>query len=174
MSDADSRLEQRWVEIPEFPDYEVSDWGLIFNLRRRTVMSPTRNNHGHMRISLVNDRGRFTRSVARLVAEAFVEPPEPLCDHIVILDGNLTNIAAENLVWRPAGFAWEYARQLKVDQPMHYKNLEVTNVNTGAAYPSIVHAGMAEGLRFADVWRSTYSHALIYPNHHRFKITEGV
>ena len=121
---------------------------------------------------LVETRRRFTRSVAMLVAQAFVEPPNFLSDTLVVLDGDLTHVAASNLVWRPRGFAWKYAHQLKVDQPLYYRNLPVFNVVKNVEYESIVAAGMYEGLLFDDIWRSTYSGIKTFPNSSIFEIVD--
>lgn len=166
--------EERWVEIYGFSDYSVSNLGRIFNHRTDKVMRTSRTNHGHVKITLAMDgtRRRFTKSVAMLVAEAFVEPPNILCDHLVVLDGDLTNVKASNLTWRPRGFAWKYAHQLKVDQPLYYRNLPVFNVVRNIEYPSIVVAGVYEGLLFDDIWRSTYSGAALFPTGSVFEIVD--
>ena len=170
----DPLIDQIWAEIEEFPNYEISNWGLIYNKRRKSVMQSSLTTHGHVKISLVNWTGRYTRSVALLVAEAFVPSPDSLCDTVVILDGVLTNVMAENLVWRPQWYAWKYVRQFKVIQPIHYHNLQVDNVQTGASYPSIIDAARKEGLLFDDIWRSTYTGLRTYPNNYTFIITERV
>lgn len=165
----------RWQVIPEFPIYIIDEYGQIFNTMTHEQMRTSQTNHGHGKISLMApDKTRHTRSVAVLVAEAFVEPPTLLCDTVVILDGNLDNIVASNLVWRPKGFAWNYVRQLKTPQPLHFTNLRVTNVVDNVEYMSIVQAGMIEGLLFVDIWRSTYSGSRVFPYGAIFEITERV
>lgn len=164
--------EEVWKPISEFPNYEISNFGLIYNKRRGTIMRASRTNYGHTKITLLSDWDgeRYTRSVAQLVAEAFVEPPTPLCSQVVVLDGNLENVAAENLVWRPPGFAWRYSHQLRTPQPNHYKNLPVINLVTGAIYESIIEAGMSEGLLFDDIWKSTYNGMATFPDRGIFEV----
>jgi hypothetical protein len=158
-----------WKNIPEFPYYDISNLGNIWNRRRDKMMSVSLNNHGHVKITLMApDRVRHTRSVAQLVADAFVDPPSLLCDHLIVLDGDFTNIRADNLSWRPQWFAWKYTRQLKEPQPNHYRNLPIENVVTGEVYDSVIDAGIKEGLLFNDIWRSTYSGDAIYPFGHIF------
>jgi len=127
---------------------------------------------GNAKISLISDYDglRHDKSIAKMVAEAFVEPPTGFCTHIIMLDGNLENVVADNLAWRPAWFAWRYTHQLKLPQPNHFKNLMVRDVDTGKVYNSIIEAGMTEGLLFDDIWRSTYSGARIYPNGIEFEV----
>lgn len=164
-----------WYTLPDFPDYEINQYGAIYNNRTGSLMRVSPTNHGHQKISLLGRDGiRHTRSVAVLVADAFVDRPSPMCDHVIVKDGNLSNVSASNLAWRPRGFSWEYTHQLKVQQPLHYCNLRVTNLMANVEYTSIVHAGMVEGLLFKDIWRSTYSGSHVYPYGHVFEISERV
>ena len=161
-----------WKTIKEFPNYEVSNLGRIHNKNDGRLMSISHNNYGHSKITLASesDHHRYTRSVTQLVAQLFVEKPNDLCDTVVILDGDLFNIAAHNIAWRPRWFAWSYSRQLKTQQPLNYHNLPVVNTVTGDTYVSIVEAGIAEGLLFIDIWKSTYMNNSIFPHGHSFEI----
>lgn len=158
-----------------FPNYEISDLGNVFNIPQNRVMRTSLTRDGRVKISLINSyRERRTCSVALLVAEAFVEPPNELCDHVVYLDGDTTNLAAQNLAWRPRGFAWKYFHQFKMDQPLHYKNIPVLNLDTGDRYASIIACGIREGVLFDDVWRSTYTGDQIFPYGHSYEILHRV
>ncbi|MET0786723.1 MAG: NUMOD4 domain-containing protein [Paenisporosarcina sp.] len=169
-------LEEEWRTIPEFTNYQISNFGNIYNIKYDMYMRTSVNNFGHVKITLKSHRTgqRYTRSVAQMVAEAFVEPPNLLCDAVVVLDGDFTNVRAENLVWRPTWFSWRYTHQLKWPQPLHYRNLPVINLQTGVEYNSIIEAGMNEGLLFADIWRSTYTGAPIFPYKAVFKVLQRV
>lgn len=161
-----------WADIADFPYYQISNLGRIYNVKFDRMMSVSMNNHGHMKISLLSDWSgiRHTKTVATLVAEAFVPKPNELCDHVIVLDGDFTNMVAHNLAWRPWGFARMYTRQLKVPQPRHYENLPVLNVSKGILYRSVTDAGMSEGLLFRDVWRATYSRQPVFPTGDHFEI----
>lgn len=164
--------DERWRIIPDFPTYEISDLGNVWNIKFNKPMRTSITSFGHVKISLVDrdTQKRHTRSVAVLVAEAFVEPPNALCDQVVPLDGDPTNLAAQNLVWRPKGFAWKYIHQFKIEQPLHYKNLPICNLATGDRYSSIISCCKIEGLLFRDVWRSTYTGEAIFPSGARYEI----
>lgn len=165
---------QIWATIPEFPDYQVSNLGLVYSDHMKRVLHASPNNYGDYRVMLVNHVGRFTRSVVRLVAEAFVPVPDRLCDSVIQLDGVKSNLYAENLAWRPSGFAWEYTRQLRAPKLLHFTNLAVINQMTGVQYPNIVTAAMVEGLLFKDIWRSTHSRTPCYPGNCTFEVIERV
>lgn len=165
-----------WKEVEEFPNYSVSNYGRIHNNRNDSIMATSRGTFGHIKISLMDSRTRerFTRSVAVIVAEAFVDRPDELSDQVIVLDGDLSNVAAWNLAWRPRQFAWKYARQLRTQQPIQFLNLRVRNVRRGFDYKCIVDAGMQEGLLFDDIWRSTYTGDAVYPNRSVFRVVERV
>jgi NUMOD4 motif len=164
-----------WEIIPDFPKYQISNFGRILNTYNGRFMKPSKTNHGHLKISLIAENGsRHTRSVAQLVGEAFVLPPNAMATQIVLLDGNLENVASDNIVWRPPWYAWKYRRQLLDPVRIHYQNLPVLNIVTRVEYASIVDAGISEGLLFEDIWRSTYSGDAIYPYGAIFEIIKRV
>jgi NUMOD4 motif len=164
-SDLKIESDIEWRNIVQFPNYEISNKGEVYNTKYGRVMKTSLTPFGHVKITLTSDLTgeRFTRSVAKLVGEAFVEPPDPLCDDIVVLDGNFQNLASENLVWRPRWFAWRYTHQFRQPQPHHYQVVAIINLVTGREYDSVIDTAMVEGLLFEDVWRSTYTKEGIYP-----------
>lgn len=168
-------IDEMWATIPDFPTYQVSSLGDIYNTRTKSLMRVSHTTHGHVKIALVDENGdRHTRSVTQLVAQAFCEAPNSRCNQVIVLDGDLTNLRADNLVWRPTWFAWRYTRQLKEPQPDHLHNLEVRNVETGVVYPNIIDAGVTEGLLFQHIWESTYRGKPCFPTGAVFEITERV
>ncbi len=168
--------EELWKPIPEFPNYQISNLGRVYNNRTEHIMSTSLTNFGHVKITLKSDWSdeRFTRSVAQMVAEAFLEPLNCKDNQVVVLNGDFSNVEAANLAWRPRWYAWKYSRQLKARQPVYYKNLAVRNVVTDVYYNSIEEAGMAEGLLFDDIWRSTYTHAQLFPYGAIFEVIQRV
>lgn len=169
-------LDEEWETIRDFSMYKISNLGRVFNLQTEKVMRTSKTLHGHVKITLVCDQDgqRYTRGVALLVAQAFVEPPTLLCDAIILLDGNLSNTAAYNIAWRPSWFAWKYSHQLKTPQPIHFHNLAVYNLTRNVEYRSIIEAGMAEGLLFQHIWESTYTGKRVFPYGQLFEVSERV
>lgn len=166
-------FEEIWRTIEEFPNYEISTFGRIYNNRQDCYMQTSKTLFGHVKITLMDENHvRHTRSVARILAEAFILPSNARCTQVVVLDGNLGNIWLENLVWRPPWYAWKYSRQLKVEQPTYFKNLFVNNITKEIFYHSIIEAGMAEGLLFSDIWRSTYTGERVFPDDSIFEIVD--
>lgn len=168
--------EEIWSEIPGFSNYTVSNFGRVHHTKRARDMQISYQVSGHAKISLIDDHGeRRTRSVAFLVAEAFLERPTSYCDHVIVKDGKYWNLAAWNLAWRPRGFAFLYLRQLTAQHPAYYRSLPVRNVSHPAEYKNVIDAGVSEGRLFDDVWRSTWTGDHIFPYHSLFRvITERV
>lgn len=81
-----------WKQIPDLPGYSVSNKGRVRKDGTGQIMVLSKNG-GYCRITI-------TKHVHRLVAKAFLEPPddETKCwvDHI---DGDRSNNSVENLRW---------------------------------------------------------------------------
>lgn len=164
---------EHWADIPEHPDYMVSDRGQIYNRRMEKLMSLNKTMQGDLKVTLSDGGERSTRSVRVLVATAFVEKPRWLAtyhrsaipDTVIVLDGDQGNVSAYNLAWRPRWFANQYARQFKVDHyPDAYYTRPVMNLQTGALYHSVIQAAQTEGLLYHDVHRSASTQEEIYPD----------
>ena len=94
---------KEWRRVKGFnKKYEVSEDGEVRNYRNCKVLSPY-NLKGHLYVKLY-DHGLVTRSIAILVAEAFLDPPDTESENgkrrfVGHLDGNITNNHYSNLVW---------------------------------------------------------------------------
>lgn len=164
-----------WRKIPGFPNYSISNIGRVRDDYQNRLVAVSRQQDGHLKISMWSEDGcRYTRSVALMVAEAFVECPDELSDHVILLDGKFNNVAATNMAWRPRWFAWKYTRQLQGRIVIPYQNLAVYNCTNRRRYPSIVACGKREGLLFEDIWSSVNTGRSVYPQHYVFRITQRV
>lgn len=71
--------DSRWKQIPEFPNYWVSQYGQVFNMKRHSLMSLHYNQHHVLSVRLygtlnhTGSRGYF-RSVAKLVQRLHGQP----------------------------------------------------------------------------------------------------
>lgn len=83
---------EMWKPIPDLPGYSVSDQGRVKKDSTGQIMALSKNG-GYCRITI-------TKHVHRLVAQAFLAPPDNASkawvDHI---DGNRSNNTASNLRW---------------------------------------------------------------------------
>lgn len=113
-------LDHEVRQIPEFPSYAVSFSGEVFRIakanRDYVPLQQNINQRGIAHVGLYENGRLFRRSVAHLVADAFLEPPPfEHYDTLIHLDADKTNAHAENLAWRPRWFSFEYHAQYAAD-----------------------------------------------------------
>lgn len=153
-------MEEIWVYIHGFPRYQINNYGEVWNTVFEMFMKPSKMLNGQLKVSLIDEHHiRRSLSVAVLVARAFVEPPNERSDQVILLDGNMENVAAYNLAWRTPRQAYLYARQMRLPPKTPWTNLQVLNQTTGVLYENIIQCGMAEGLVFQHIWESTFKGA---------------
>lgn len=103
-------MEEIWVVIEDWPNYEVSNRGQIFSIPRNRVLKISLND-GYPHVNLNNgDFWRFL-PVHRLVAFAFVDGwfEGAVVNH---KDGIKTNNYAENLEWVTHGEKMRHAASM--------------------------------------------------------------
>lgn len=91
-------LNEIWKVIPEFPNYQVSNTGLVKG-KTGKVLKTFIQNGGYEVATLHNEVKRSAkRTIHRLVAEAFIDNPTglPIVNHI---EGVKTNNVVTNLEW---------------------------------------------------------------------------
>lgn len=163
-------MQAEWREILEFPNYSVSDTGLVRNEDTGNYMTLHVNQRGIVNVSF-NRRGeQHKRSVSVLVATAFVKTARSLTfDTPINLDGDRSNNNASNLLWRPRWYATEYFRQFKtrirsgIDEPVEeLKSKDVFDSSWDAA----VTLGLLDSEIVNSVVHMTYTRATF----HRFRV----
>lgn len=91
--------EDEWRPIKDFPNYEVSIYGEIRNVKFDRIMCPRISRDGYYIVHLRNGNGNGKQPyVHRLVAETFIPNPHnlPCVNHI---DGCKGNNMINNLEW---------------------------------------------------------------------------
>jgi HNH endonuclease/NUMOD4 motif/NUMOD1 domain len=90
-------MEEVWKSIQEYPNYEVSNTGLVKNIKTNKLLK-LNNTGGYQRISLKNNIKRNSLNIHRLVALAFIDNPlnKPDVNH---KDKNKLNNNVNNLEW---------------------------------------------------------------------------
>ena len=82
--------EQRWTEVDGFPKYQLSDDGVVKNIKTGHILKQSDNNGGYPTLNLYNNGSRRTVSIHRLVAEHFIACGDPDLE-VNHLDGNKHN-----------------------------------------------------------------------------------
>lgn len=88
-----------WRGIKDYPGYYVSSHGRVKSTKQGgRILRPAIDSYGYLIVRLCNEVGKKTRTIHRLVAEAFVQNPsnKPEVDHINTIR---TDNRAENLRW---------------------------------------------------------------------------
>lgn len=90
----------KWKKIKDFPDYYVSDTGLIKSKKKilKPIKHTTKRKHNYFFVSLYKNGQQKAVSISRLVARAFIPNPynKPNIDHI---NRNTTDNSVKNLRW---------------------------------------------------------------------------
>lgn len=149
--------------IEDFPNYEVTNYGRIFNLRtgREMILSPLLN--GELTVGMTRDHWQYRRSVKRLVAQVFVPGESEFFNTPILLDGDRNNVRADNLVWRPRWFACEYARQF-TDQPEWYFYGPILDTTNHIEYPHVFAAAVENGLLCTDIRKAITTGRPVFPS----------
>lgn len=148
-------MKRDWETLEEFPQYAVSNFGEFVNMRTDRDVNPSRNQMGHAKVTLVSERQQYTRSVAQLVAQAFVPRNEEDVhfDTPIHLDGDLMNCMADNLMWRPRWYAIRYQKQFQFED-FHNDQGHRQELNSGDIYTSMKEVCTTNGLYYYDVIKS--------------------
>lgn len=103
-----------WRPVEGFENYEVSYTGQVRNLKRGSILKSYGQRDGHAKVQLVENGKYYTRSLAKIVATAWVEDRlYESCDTPINLNGDRMDCHAANLAWRPLWYARKFNHQRK-------------------------------------------------------------
>jgi len=107
-------MKERWKAIALFPNYAVSNWGRIRGPRKMLRRCWTKK--GYATVSLFKAGKHFTRTIHRLVAEAFIPNPLglPTVNH---KDGVKARCRVTNLEWASYSQQEKHALTLGLKRP---------------------------------------------------------
>ena len=158
--------------IDEFPNYSVSADGQIVNNHNGRLLALTINQRGICQVGLVRDGVQHKRSVALLVAKAFLDPPAlETFTTPIHLDGCKLNNRVDNLMWRPRWFAVKYQQQFdRWRGPMVPR--KIIEINTKMKFKSSWHAAKQFGLLDEDIAESIRHRTYVWPTYQQFQVLE--
>ena len=168
-------MPEHWRPTEElgYPGYSVSDLGNIRNDKSERILRTSTNQRGIVKVNLVEMPGwpPKTVSVARLVATLFLPPPpEPAYDTPVHLDGNLGNVNAENLMWRPRWFAVRYHSQ--INGALRRFKRPIVCIDTDEVFEDCREAAMTYGMLEWDIFADVTNQEGVWPHHYYFTLLD--
>jgi hypothetical protein len=164
-------MAERWIPIEHFLDYEVSDQGRIRSRLTDRVLSLNPNQFGVMQVGMMRDNEQRHRSVPLLVAKAFLPEPGGAFDTPINLDGDRTNNAVENLLWRPRWFAIKYNQQFRMQHP-HRINKPIVDLKTGEVSENSLECAKKYGLLEDDLILSILNRTYVWPTYQEFGLQQ--
>lgn len=122
-----------WRPIKDFEPYEVSIDGRVRNGSTMQELGIHPNHSGVYTVVIRRNNKAYCRAVNRLVANAWISEEDQ--NYIPMhIDYDKSNNHADNLVWKPRGFALEIVAQHKRRQK--YSSTPIRNLSTGVVYPN--------------------------------------
>lgn len=162
---------QDWREIIGFSGYSVSDAGTVRNDDTGRIMRTYLNSRGIETVGIMYRGVQHKRSVAVLVADAFIRTARSLQFNTPInLDGDRTNNQVSNLVWRPLWFARKYHQQFQVGPRGLF--CPIQNMQTEEVFDSTWDAATFNGLLEQELVMSILNRTYVFPLYQTFQILE--
>lgn len=93
-------MEEKWSIIEEFPNYQISTLGKIYNIKTKKYKKISLGARGYPVVSLRKDGKTYLRTIHILLGRAFIKNDDP--EHkiqINHIDGDKTNYNLNNLEW---------------------------------------------------------------------------
>ena len=145
-------MDEIWVEIENYPMYEISDQGRIRNINTGRILHTYQDSRGYVIVTLSNAGTQKTVRVATLVANAFIEKYYDDLD-VVYLDGDRGNVAASNLDWWKRRDVHRRSYRLRGRTQIH-KMKTIRCLETGEVFNSITEASEIMGISRVSISRS--------------------
>lgn len=91
--------EEEWKDIPEFEGfYKISNYGNVYSNYAKRQIKPQHRDDGRTFLIFRKDGKKYTRNIAPIVANAFVDNPNKF-KYVKHKDGDLSNNYYKNLYW---------------------------------------------------------------------------
>lgn len=145
-------MAEQWKDIREFPGYIISNYGNIENAEKKHHVPTRLNRQGFVMVNLWDGFTQKTRSVAILVADAFLDPPKnEYYNSIIHLNNDRTDCYFENLMWRPRWYALKYRRMFEQEPIQCGVYIADTDETFDLLRDACVKYGLAENDVYLDM-----------------------
>lgn len=161
---------ERWLPSKEFPNYEISDEGGVRNSKTGRVMKTNKNKKGYETVSLREDGKYYTRKVANLVADTFIDEDRNGLD-VTYKDGDRTNIRASNLEYRSRSEISRRAFERGTRSASH-RMKKIRDVDTGEVYESVAACSRSTGINRHSISKSAHGYHINNRSGKRFELVD--
>lgn len=162
-------LVEAWVIIEEFPDYAISNHGRVRSERTGRLLRINVGRGDHTSVGLMGlEPTNVRRSITRLVADYFMEPPPHAAfDTPIHLNGDIKDCHLYNLMWRPRWFAVKFHQQFRTG--FHIPD-QIADRETGIVYDNPTHAAQVHGLLISEIVQSMAHEHECWPTRQVFEL----
>jgi hypothetical protein len=158
-----------WVLIEGFPKYSVNSLGQVRRDSFGRLITPQMNRTHSVYVPLMRDSKLYQRSLALIVARAFLPKPEKPFVVPINLDGDRWNCSADNLMWRPRWFTIRYHRQFSDPYEGHIE-APLRARGEKEVFPDSFTAARRYGLLERDVVMSIRYNTYAWPTYQIFEL----
>jgi hypothetical protein len=162
-------MNEEWVEVQDFPGYSVNPLGQVKNDLSDRILHTRLNQYGVPYVGLMRDWRQCIRSLPRLVAQAYIPQPSEIFDTPINLNGDRTNCAVDNLMWRPRWYAVYYVAQFK-DRYVHSIEASIRNIETQEVFENSLAAGCYYGILEREIVLSVLNKTPAWPTYQTFEL----
>lgn len=143
-------MDETWMDVYDFPRYQVSDQGKVRNKRTHKIKSAHYDNDGYLKVTLMNiingNKKTSRKTVHRLVAESFLGGPHPDLQ-VNHKNGVKDDNRVVNLQWCTGSENVKHAYATGIRKPSGGRGtirpVRVTELNT--VYPNLHECAKAIG-----------------------------
>lgn len=143
-------MDETWMDVYDFPMYQVSDQGKVRNKRTHKIKSAHYDNDGYLKVTLMNiingNKKTSRKTVHRLVAESFLGGPHPDLQ-VNHKNGVKDDNRVVNLEWCTGSENVKHAYATGIRKPSGGRGtirpVRVTELNT--VYPNLHECAKAIG-----------------------------
>jgi len=166
---------EEWQVVQGFSCYSVSTLGRVRsdieykNGNSGRIISQSTNQRGVAYVGLMKNGIQHKRSVALMVAHAFIRTARPLTFNTPInLDGDRLNNCVENLLWRPLWFARKYFCQFH--EPHARIPRPIVEVKSELVYENSWAAALTHGLLDEEIFEAMRDKTYVWPTFQQFEV----
>ena len=161
-----------WEYIDGFPGYVVNPLGQVQNEHTGRILRPQRNQFDVAFVGLIDEEGhQKQRSIALLVASAFIPQDLESFNTPINLDGDRQHCSVDNLMWRPRWFAIQYHQQFKRRYPYPI-DTPIRDLGTDEIYADSGHVFTTFGLLERDLVTAIELRTYVWPTYQTFDLAD--